>query len=210
MANVYIVGAGGFGREVYSWLMDAADWQADAQFAGFLDDNSQALQGFDYPLGVVAAVSGFVPQPDDRLICGVGAVELKQALCAPLLERGARFMTLVHPSAVLGRNVVLGAGVVICPRVTLTCDIELGAMTMINCHSSAGHDCRIGAWTTISAHCDLTGGTQLGESVFIGSGARVIPGKRVGDGARVGAGSVVVRHVEPGQTVFGNPARILG
>ena len=44
-------------------------------------------------------------------------------------------------------------------------------------------------------------------SVFIGSGARVIPGKRVGDGANVGAGSVVIRSVDPGDRVFGNPAR---
>lgn len=209
MANLYIVGAGGFGREVYGWLLDAVDLSAEIQFSGFLDDNLEALAGFDYPVGVVAPASGFTPGAEDVFICGVGSVELKQDLCAPLLERGARFMTLVHPTAVLGRNVVLGAGVVICPRVTLTCDIEVGAMTMINCHSSAGHDCRIGAWSTISAHCDLTGCTQIGESVFMGSGARVIPGKRVGDGARIGAGSVVVRQVEAGQTVFGNPARIL-
>lgn len=209
MSKLYIVGAGGFGREVYCWLQDEARILEGVQFAGFLDDNAQVLDGFNYPLGVVGTISAFMPGPGDVFICGIGAVGLKKKLCAQLIERGARFLTLVHPTAVLGCNVKIGSGAVICPRVTLTCDIEVGAMAMINCHSTLGHDARVGNWSTVSAHCDLTGFTQIGEAVFLGSGARVIPGKTVGDGAVVGAGSVVIRKVPAGQTVFGNPARRL-
>lgn len=211
--RLYIVGAGGFGREVFAWLQDCVcshgtagvDWE----LVGFLDDDAGALDGFEYPYAVVGALSDFTVEPDQLFVCGIGAVAVKRRVCAALLAQGAEFMQVVHGSAIVGPNVRIGAGAVICPRVTLTCDVEVGSMAMVNCHSTLGHDARLGAWTTVSAHCDLTGYTRVGEGVFLGSGARIIPGKSVGDGATVGAGSVVIRAVPEGVTVFGNPARVI-
>jgi sugar O-acyltransferase (sialic acid O-acetyltransferase NeuD family) len=207
MKDLYIVGAGGFGREVYGWLLDGDD-TSDCQFQGFLDDNPEALKGLDYEKGVVAPVQGFRVKPSHLFVCGIGEVSTKIKLCKPLLKQGASFLTVVHPTVVTGKNVRLGQGIVLCPGVVLTCDIEVGDMTMINCCSSVGHDATIGDWCTISAHCDLTGHTKLGSGVFMGSGSRVIPGKSVGDGAVVGAGSVVIQSVAAEHKVFGNPARV--
>jgi sugar O-acyltransferase (sialic acid O-acetyltransferase NeuD family) len=208
MPQLYIVGAGGFGRELYGWIRDLPAWGRDWEFAGFLDDNLSALDGCDYDVKVVASLKDFIPTPGQKFACGIGNVALKQKVCGSLLERGAEFTTLVHPTAIIGANVALGSGTVVCPRVTLTCDIQIGAMVMINLHSTVGHDAGIGPWSTLSAHCDLTGGVRVGAGVFLGSGARILPGKSVGDGAVVGAGSVVIRDVKPGDSVFGNPARV--
>ena len=207
MKDLYIVGAGGFGREVFGWL-HAAGGSSDWKFCGFLDDNPEALKDMDYGMGVVAPISNFVVQPSHLFVCGIGEVSTKMKLCKPLIDRGARFMSVIHPTAIVGNNVKLGHGVVLCPGVILTCDIELGDMVTINCSSSAGHDVKIGNWSTVSAHCDLTGHTSLGEGVFLGSGARIIPGKSVGDHGFVGAGSVVLQSVASGQRVFGNPSRV--
>ena len=206
--NLFIVGAGGFGRELYCWLKDSSEWGVAWRFAGFIDDNLSALDGFDYDAEVVSSASDFVPSRGQLFVCGIGNVEVKSKVCGPLVDEGAEFITFVHPSVVVGRNVELGAGVVVCPQVVLSCDIEIGEMVMLNLHTTVGHDARIGKWTTVSAHCDLTGSTRVGEAVFLGSGARVIPGKSVGNQAVVGAGSVVIRNVNEGQKVFGNPARV--
>lgn len=208
LPQLYIVGAGGFGRELYCWLKDLPAWGREWEFVGFLDDNLSALDGFDYDAKVVARVSDFTPKPNQLFACGIGNVAVKRRVCATLFERGAHFITVLHPTAVVGANVVLGAGAVVCPGVTLSCDIEVGDMVMINLHSTVGHDASIGSWSTLSAHCDLTGGVRVGEGVFLGSGARVLPGKTVGDRAVVGAGSVVIRDVRAGDSVFGNPARV--
>lgn len=208
MKNLYIVGAGGFGREVYSWLQDLPELGTEWAIRGFLDDDPNALNGFDYPLPIVGSASAHVPQSDDLFVCAIGSIRPKRAVCEALQKRGAEFLTLIHPTVVMGAHVVLGQGVVLCPRVTVTCDVQIGDFAMINCHSTIGHDARVGAWATVSAHCDLTGFTQLGEAAFMGSGARVIPGKKVGADAVVGAGSVVIRNVPEGQKVFGNPARV--
>mgnify|MGYP000709776514 FL=1 len=207
MKNLYIVGAGGFGREVYAWLLDLPECNFEWQIKGFLDDNLEALDGFNYEAGVVARVADFLPARNDLFVCAIGAQAHKRRVCEGLKARGATFYTVVHPTAIVGPNVSLGAGAVLCPRVSVTCDVEIGEMVMLNLHCTVGHDVRIGAWSTVSAQCDLTGFVQLGEGAFLGSGVRVIPTKRIGDGAVVGAGSVVIRDVRSGQKVFGNPAR---
>jgi acetyltransferase-like isoleucine patch superfamily enzyme len=50
---------------------------------------------------------------------------------------------------------------------------------------------------------------QIGSDVWIGGAAILLPGVTIGDGAIVGAGSVVTRSVSTGDTVVGNPARLL-
>lgn len=208
MKRAIIVGAGGFGREVYNWATDHPDWRRQWEIAGFLDDNPAALDGFRYPSSVIGTVEAHQPAPDELFFCGIGTPAVKRAVCQKLLDRGAIFPALVHPSAVLGENVQLAKGVVICPGVVLTCDIQVGDFAMINCLSSAGHDARIGDWSTVSGHCDLTGGTELGEMAFMGSGARILPGKKVGSRTLLGAGSVVLSNVPDDTRVFGNPARV--
>lgn len=202
------MGAGGFGRELGCWLEDLPEANSTWKVCGFLDDNSKALEGLSSPLSIVGGIKEHSPSGGNLYVCGLGSQDNKRRICEALAVKGFRFMSVVHPSVIIGRNVKLGEGVVLCPRVTLTCDIEIGAMAMINCHTTVGHDVRIGAWATISSNCDLTGHTEIGEAAYFGSGARVIPGKKVGARAVVGAGSVVIRDVPEGVSVFGNPARI--
>lgn len=209
MKRLLIVGAGGFGRELFAWCRQHPGCGSAWEISGFLDERLDALAGFDYPVGVVGRVTDYEPKPDDLLVCALGNPKSKGAACQALGARGAEFLTFVHPSAVLGANVRLGRGVVLCPNVVLTSDIELGDFVMFNVGASAGHDVRIGSWTTVSGHCDITGKCRVGERVFFGSHATVIPGRQIGDDCIIGAGAVVMMNVKPGTTMVGNPARPL-
>lgn len=48
---------------------------------------------------------------------------------------------------------------------------------------------------------------DIGKRVFVGARVIILPGVTIGDDAVIGAGSVVVRDVEAGTIVAGNPAR---
>ena len=206
MSPLYIIGAGGFGREVAHWLSQSPDCGTKWRLAGFLDDNAEALQGFATDLKVVGSIQGYRPAPGDLLVCAVSQPKVKQPVVAELASRGARFLTFVHPRAILGGNVRLGEGCIVCPGAVLTCDLVVGPHTTINVNATIGHDARVGAFCLISGHADITGFCQIGDGVFLGSHATMVPRTIIGDGVTVAAGAAVFGKVEPGATVAGNPA----
>jgi len=207
MKKLYIVGAGGFGRELGAWLRHSPECGHAWELTGFLDDDPSALAGVSDALPLVSSITDFQPDPDDLLICGLGQPAVKRRVVQQLRERGAVFIGFTHPSVILGERVRLGEGVVLCPGAILTSDIRLGDFALINCHSSLGHDTVLEDFVTISGHCDLTSRCHIGEEAFLGSGVRLRPGVKVGAAAVVGIGSVVIQAVPPSSTVFGNPAK---
>lgn len=208
MKKLFIIGAGGFGRELYVWAGHHPDAGRAWSLTGFLDDNQQALAKFG-SFAPVQPLTGHKPSPDTIYLVGLGMPGLKEKLVTPLIAAGAEFLTFVHPQALIGERVKLGRGVVICPGAILSVDIEIGDFAMVNLNCTIGHDASIGPWTSLSAQCDITGYVRVADRVFMGSRASVIPEKSVGSRAIVGAGAVVVRDVPPDVTVVGIPARIL-
>ena len=206
MDTVYIIGAGGFGREVAHWLLQSPDCGTKWRLGGFLDDNAEALAGFSYDLKVVGSIQAYRPKPGDWVVCSVSQPKVKPAVVAQLKSVGARFLTFVHPRATIGGNVSLGEGCIICPGAVLTCDLVVGPPTTVNVNATIGHDARVGAFCLVSGHVDITGFCTVGDRVFLGSHATMVPRTVIGDDVTVAAGATVFSKVPPGITVAGNPA----
>jgi sugar O-acyltransferase (sialic acid O-acetyltransferase NeuD family) len=205
--ELFVVGAGGFGREVFHWSSQHPDCGVKWFYGGFLDENPNALDGYDLPSGIVGSPSSWKVGKDHVFLLGVGLPKVKAKILSSLLAQNADFLTLVHPTALIGPRVTLGRGCVVCPMVVLTCDIKIGDFVVLNVASSIGHDARIGSFTTLSGHADVTGFAKIGEGVLLGSHASVIPGAVVGHHAVVGAGTVVTGRVPDQNTVFGVPGK---
>jgi len=202
-----IVGAGGFAREVYWWIQSHADLHWADSFAGFLDDDRLALEGFtDYSPGVVDSISGYQPRPGDHLVMAIADPTTKLRLAEELRGRGAEFATFVHSNTIIVPNAKIGYGSVLCPGSGLSCDTMIGEFVTMNAYANIGHDGEVGDGCTLSAHTEVMGKAKLGRGVFMGSHSSILPGVSVGDFAKIGANSVVIRNVRPGNTMMGVPA----
>lgn len=210
MRRLIIVGAGDFGREVYSWAEQAAREQGgEWEVAGFLDDNPKVLDPYQFPKGVLAGVSDYQPAEGDVFAMGLSQPKHKLRVAAQLESRGARFVNVVHPTVTLARDVVLGRGCVLCPNVVVSCNATVGNFVLVNCAATIGHDTKIGDGCTISSHADVMGFARLETGAFLGSHSAVLPKVVVGEGSVVGAGSVAMFKIRAGVTVLGVPAKIV-
>lgn len=83
----------------------------------------------------------------------------------------------------------------------------IGRETWLGKHVHIGHDAIIGKNCELAPGVVICGHVEIGDGVKIGVNACVRPFVKVGALARIGCGAVVIRDVEPGQIVAGNPAK---
>ena len=193
-------------------VADAAACAAAWSEITFYDDRWPSVQdNIGYPVaGTIAAlrheVAGGWP-PGLQVVVAVGDNRTRMALAQEFLGLGATLATIVHPAAVVSHSSTIGPGTVLFARAVVNPRSRVGVACIVNTAAVVEHDVDIGDGTHICPAAALAGGVMLGRLVTIGIGACVSPGIKIGDCAIVGAGATVVRDVEPGSTVVGNPAR---
>ena len=207
MKNLYIIGARGCGREVYGLFLVCENLHKDIRCAGFLDDKSEALDGFEGYPPVVSSVEDFIPKADDVFICALGAPKWVKHYTEIIERKGGKFISLISPSAYIGKNVKIGAGCVICGWSVISCDVSIGSHSYIGVFSDIGHDVIIGSHCHLGAYTFVGGRSEIGNTVTGHPRVSILPDRRIFDNAIIGAGSIVIRNVKEGQTVFGIPAK---
>lgn len=205
---VLIIGAGGHAAVVLDVLRAVG-----ANTVGFAD-RAVALRGTNVRgmpvFGGDEAV--FERYPPDRVMLanGVGGNQStgdRRAVFERFSGHGYRFMTLVHPSAVVSPSATLGAGAQVMAGAVLQTSATIGPNTIINTRACVDHDCIIGGHVHVAPGAVLSGGVSVADRAHLGAGCVVIQGIRIGEGALVAAGAVVLRDVPALGRVAGNPAR---
>ena len=205
MQKVIIVGAGGFGREAYYLIKDIYKDSSDYKILGFLDDNALALEGKKIPEPILGKVSEWMPSEDEVFVMGIASPKTKEKVATILKSKGARFLTLIHPAALVNSEAIIGEGCVIGGRSSVGALTRIGDFVHV-AGSMVGQDAVIDDYSTTTGFANITN-AHVGKRVFIGSHAVILNGKKVGDDAYVCAGSVVFNNVKPGTKVIGYPAK---
>ena len=209
MRNLLIIGAGGFGREVYNSALESLGYGKDFIVKGFLDDRLDALDTFSNYPPVIDRIDSYSIKPDDVFVCALGTVTIKKKVCESILSRGGDFFTLIHTDTYISMNTKIGKGCILLSGARIHCDVSIGDFVVVQPYAIIGHDVVIGDWSHINALADCGGGSRIGECVTLHTSSFVLPSGIVEDNSTVGAGSVVLRRVKEGSTVFGVPAKIV-
>lgn len=202
--RIIIVGAGGFGRELLQWARHA--WREHQhKIAGFLSDDLTKLDGHTSTLPILGSPESFPLRPTDGLLLAIGIPWVRRAVAEGLEARGARFLTLIHPTAIVADTAEVGMGTVICPSAILSEGIVIGKFVLVNYLASVAHDSIVEDFTVISPYAAVAGNARLGPSVFLGMHATVAPGVIVGGGTRISSHSWARKNVPESSLVHGNP-----
>jgi len=202
--DLIIVGAGGFGREAYYLAKTIGQWN----IKGFIDDNLNALDGVRCECPIIGTIKDWKVSENEFFAMGISSPQIKEKVVSIFKERGARFVTLIHPRAMIYETAEIGEGCVIGGMSNIGDCAEIGSFVNV-AGSIVGQDSVIGDFSTTTAFVNIAS-ASIGKRVFIGSQAVILHGKKVGDDAFVCAGSIVVSNVKSGSKVFGNPAKKMG
>lgn len=202
--KVVVVGAGGLGRELYSYLrLEPTKYDV----IGFIDDNINALDGYKYPVGVIGKISTYKREKGVKLLNAIMSPVTKEKIVTQLKSRNHTFISYVSPQSIIGCNVTLGEGCIITPSCIVTADVSIGDFFFMNTGSTLGHDVSIESFVSINGKVEICGNVSIGSFCLIGGRSIILPGKKIVAGTIVGAGSVVVGNIRKPMTVFGNPAK---
>jgi sugar O-acyltransferase (sialic acid O-acetyltransferase NeuD family) len=202
--HLAILGASGHGK-VIADAAERAGWKSvtffDDTWPEHTENGPWAVKGNTRSL--LGRLSDF-----DGVVVGIGDNRVRAEKHNELAIAGANFVSIVHPAAIISPHASVGSGSVVFANAVVNACAALGMGVIINTGAVVEHDCVIGDFAHISPNAALAGGVTLGQRVWVGGCASVRQLTSVGQASTVGMGAVVIKNVEPGVTVVGNPAQV--
>lgn len=124
---------------------------------------------------------------------------------APDLE----FVNAIHPSVIIGNNVILGGGIVAMAGVIFNPRAIIGDFTFFATGAQIEHDCIIEDFASVSAGSITGGYVRVGKHSAITLGVIIMDRLEVGENTVVGSGSLVTKSLPSNVLAYGNPAKVV-
>lgn len=207
MKELYIIGAGGFGREV-AWLVERINEKTPTwDIKGFIDDNKLLWNTKQYGYNVLGGIEHLKSLSGVYVVCAVGSTEVRKNIIENLSSCDVIFATIVDPSVSTSKDVKIGEGSIICAGTVITVNVEIGNHVIINLNCTVGHDVMINDCVTVYPGANISGNVEIGSYSELGTGMKVNQGKFIAPHTIIGAGTIVVNDCTEGGTYVGVPAR---
>lgn len=192
-----IIGAGGFGKEIY-WSLSMME-RVNTVF--FVDDIY-----WDNSDDRILPLSLF--NPDEYEVVVAIADSYHRERIVNNLPKDTKFFTYIHPSAQIhGPDVFIGEGSIICAGTILTTNIKIGKHAHLNLITTIGHDNVIGDYFTTAPGTQISGNCTIGNKVYFGTRSCNRQKTKICDNVVIGMNAGVVNDItEPGVYV-GTPAK---
>ena len=200
MKNIIIIGSGAVASEITSYLDDIND----VQIKGYLEYSynlEKYYNVYNYKSPVIGTIEDYQPQDDDLFIIGVSHIGFRERIIETMKSKGAKFYTLIHPTAIIAKDAVIGEGCVISPFCMIGPRAIVGSFNELTSYSFISHDCVIGTNNSFST-AGVWGRSHIGNNNTFYIRSTVQPDLTIGNNCVVQAGMVVDKDMPDGTTMF--------
>jgi UDP-3-O-[3-hydroxymyristoyl] glucosamine N-acyltransferase len=187
MRKTYILGHGGFAKEIYEQV--------------FIHDKSHIFGGFitlkDKKAYITdeQGIKAFTYDLDASFILGTGNKKWKNVFIdhfSRYYDKNIKHFPNVYSSkAYISRTSSIGIGNIFCPFSMLNANAQIGNFNTINIYASINHDCIVGDCNILSPYSTILGYCKIGNNNFLSTHATLTPTTSIKDDNTISAGEVV-------------------
>ena len=210
MQKIYVIGSSGHAKVV----IDIIEQGCKYEIVGLLSRDQAAGEfvfGYEI-LGKQEEIPALLEEyPAEGVFVAVGD-NATRAKVAKFLEENVpqlEIVSAIHTSAILGKDVNIGAGTVVMAGTVINPSSKIGQYCIINTRASIDHDCSIGNFTSLAPGVTMGGDCTIGEFCAIGIGATVLHGIQIGEQTVIGAKALVNKNIPPFSVAYGTPAKVV-
>lgn len=205
MKDVVIFGTGAVAAEITSQLEDS-DWgeKAGIRIKGYVASDDAGLlhwKEYKYESPYLGNFFDYKIETEDYFVLALGNYRVKRKIVDEIKRRGGKFITLIHPTAIVAKTAVIGEGNVLDPFTIIGPNVRLGDFNLLTSQSIVSHDCIVGDYNFFATSL-LCGHNCVGDDNYFGIRATTVPDVVVGNRNTIQAGMILDKNLEDNATVF--------
>lgn len=205
MKDIVIFGTGAVAAEITSQLEDS-DWgiNAGVRIKGYVASDGVGLihwKEYKYKAPYLGEFSDYKIEKDDYFVLALGNYKVKRIIVGEIKDRGGKFITLIHPTAIVANTAIIGEGNILDPFTIIGPNVKLGDFNLLTSQSIISHDSIVGNFNFFATSL-LCGYNHVGDDNFFGIRATTQPEISIGNRNVIQAGMIVDKNLEDDMTVF--------
>lgn len=206
--KLYILGAGGLGREVLWNVQNNKDLLADYEFIGFLDDLNEPGKLINNVKVVGGSNLLLESKEKVAVIIAIGdRFVRKEKFDLLKTNENIVFPNLIGHDVTLSDTVNLGKGNIILHSAKFSVNIDIGDFNLIYISDVLTHDVKLGNYNSLYTGVIISGESIIKDFCELGTGAIILPRLTVESNTIIGAGAVVIKDTAGNETLVGVPAK---
>lgn len=204
MKDIIIVGSGGHGAELGDYIQygNRTGKGESYNIIGYLDDNPDNYYRYSFRAPLLGSIRKHEIRSDCDYLIGIANLKYRRPIVEDFLEKGAGFITYIHPESFISDSAEIGSGAVISYHCNIGPNARIGEFSLVNARASISHDCEIGDYNFIGPNVCFSGFTSVGDENLFGINSATIPGTKIGSRNKIAAGMTLDKNVENDSTVF--------
>ena len=203
--NIVIFGTGAVAAEITSQLEDSS-WgeEAGIKIKGYVASDAAGLQHwkeYKYQSPYLGDFLSYEIKAGDYFVLALGNYKVKRQVVCEIKRRGGKFITLIHPTAIVAQTALIGEGNILDPFTIVGPNVKLGDFNLLTSQSVISRDCVVGDYNFFATSL-LCGYNVVGDDNYFGIRGTTLPDISIGNRNVIQAGMIVDKNVEDDSTIF--------